>query len=153
MVDWKKLKAEYIAGGSSYRKLSAKYGVPRSNIERRAKAEGWVALQRQTEDRVTAKMVETIEENGTRTADSIVNAADSLLKKIIELADIVEDTQSLKQLTSALKDVKDIKGYKSEADLREQNARIKNLERQAEGDRPDSGITVIFGSDTEEYAR
>ena len=133
-MDWKKLKAEYIAGGTSYRKLAEKYDVPRSNIERRAKAEKWSELRRQADDKATAKIVDTISKNSAKKANKIVNAADKLLKKIAELADIVGDSQSIKQLSSALKDIKDIKGYKSELDIREQEARIANLQRQAESD-------------------
>ena len=133
-MDWKKIKAEYIAGGTSYRKLAEKYDVPRSNIERRAKAEKWSELRRQAEDKATAKMVDTISKNSAKKADKIVDAADKLLKKIADLAEMVGDSQSIKQLSSALKDIKDIKGYKTDADIREQEARIKNLERQAEAD-------------------
>ncbi len=44
----------------------------------------------------------------------------------------VIDSQSLKHYTSALKDLKDIKGVKSDIDLREQEARINKLIKDAE---------------------
>jgi hypothetical protein len=153
VVDWKQLKAEYVAGGTSYRKLAEKYDVPRSNIERRAKAEKWSDLRRQAEDKATAKIVDTISNNSAKKADKIVDAADKLLKKIAELAEIVGDSQSIKQLSSALKDIKDIKGFKTDADMREQEARIRNLEKQAEADNNDNEIKVTISSDIEEYSR
>lgn len=130
--DWKKIKAEYIAGGTSYRKLAEKYGVPRSNIERRAKAEKWTKLRGQAEGKAEAKIIEKVSKKQAAKADKIVDVADMLLDKITELVAVgVTDTQGLKHLTSALKDLKEIKGFKSEADMREQEARIAKLVKEA----------------------
>ena len=64
------------------------------------------------------------------------------------------DTQSMKHLTSALKDLKDIKGFKSVADMREQGARIRNLEKQAEADeKADNEIRVIIEGDLDNYGK
>lgn len=152
-MDWKKLKAEYIAGGISYRKLAEKYDVPRSNIERRAKAEKWSELRRQTEGKATAKMVDAISDKCAQKADEIVDAADALLKKIAELAEIVEEPQSIKQLSSALKDIKDVKGYKSDADMREQEARINKLHREAEkdDDSKDTSVKITIEGGLEDW--
>lgn len=130
--DWKKIKAEYIAGGTSYRKLAEKYGVPRSNIERRAKAEKWTKLRGQAEGKAEAKIIETVSKKQAAKVDKIIDIADLLLIKITELivAGVI-DTQGLKHLTSALKDLKEIKGFKSEADMREQEARIAKLVKEA----------------------
>ena len=40
--NWAKIQAEYIAGGTSYRLLCAKYGVPMSTLRRHATSEQWV---------------------------------------------------------------------------------------------------------------
>ncbi len=78
--------------------------------------------------------------------------ADKLLAKIGEVIDIVSTTQDIRHLTSALKDIKDIKGFKSSADIREQEARIRNLEKQAEKQDESNDVTVTIGSDAEEYS-
>lgn len=46
-------------------------------------------------------------------------------------------TQSVKHLTSALKDIKDVKGIKSEIDLKEQEARIDKLRKEINSDKVD----------------
>ena len=54
MPDWKKIKAEYIRGGTSYRKLADKYrqdGVSFSSIRRRAEKEKWTDLRTQAEQK------------------------------------------------------------------------------------------------------
>ena len=43
----------------------------------------------------------------------------------------------IKQCTSALKDIKDIKGVKSDIDLKEQNARIDKLRKDIESEQID----------------
>lgn len=131
--DWKKIKAEYIAGGTSYRKLAEKYGVPRSNIERRAKAEKWTKLRGQAEGKAEAKIIEKVSKKQAAKADKIVDVADKLLDRIAETLasmDVVNGTM-LKDLSTALKNVKEIKGFKSEADMREQEARIAKLVKEA----------------------
>lgn len=40
-VDWERIRAEYIAGGTSYRKLADKYDIPIDTIKKRAGREEW----------------------------------------------------------------------------------------------------------------
>jgi hypothetical protein len=153
-VEWQKIKAEYIAGGTSYRKLAEKYSVPRTNLERRAKEEKWTELRRQAEGKAEAKMVDAISEKQAAKADKIIDVADKLLNKIAEVIDLVSDTQGLKHISSALKDIKDIKGFKSSADMREQEARIRNLEKQAQAEDNESNeIKVTIEGDLDIYSK
>ena len=154
MADWKRIKAEYIAGGTSYRKLADKHGVSRTTLERRAKEEKWTDLRRQKDGVTEAKIVESISDKEAKKAVDIIDVADKLLEKATELMETaVIDTQSFKQLTSALKDLKEIKGYKSAKDLEEQEARIKKLQREAERDDDTTdGIEVVFNAGSEAWS-
>jgi transposase len=151
-VDWNKIKAEYIAGGTSYRKLAEKYNVSFTTLTRTAQREDWVGLRQQSENRVTTKILDVVSDKKADKALKIVEVADKLLTKIGEVIDIVSTTQDIRHLTSALKDIKDIKGIKSDADMREQEARIRNLEKQAEKQDESNDVTVTIGSDAEEYS-
>ena len=150
--DWKKIKAEYIAGGTSYRKLCEKHGVSRTTLQRKAKDEKWIALRSQAEAKTETKIVEAISTNDAKTAVDIVSVADKLLKKIEDIAELVGDPDSIKKLTSAIKDLKDIKGIKTEADMREQEARIAKLQKEAQEEQKDNEIHIVIGSDAEEYS-
>lgn len=154
-MDWKRIRAEYIAGGISYRKLAEKYGVSFNTLKTRAKDEQWYELRQQKDLRATTKIVETLSDKDAEKAVDIIDVADKLLGKISELMDAVPlDTQSMKHLTSALKDLKDIKGYKSAKDLEEQEARINKLRKEAEDDTPeDREVNVIFDGDIEKYSK
>ena len=137
-MDWNKLKAEYIAGGTSYRKLAEKYGVSFNNLKNVAVKEGWAKLREQAENKATTKMVNAISNDIAKKSTKINDVADKLLDKISEMLDAFElDTQSIKHLTSSLKDIKDIKGVKSEIDIREQEARIDKLRKDIEADKVD----------------
>lgn len=147
-IEWKKIKAEYISGGTSYRKLAEKYGISRSKLQAVATRENWVDLKSQTQAKTESKIVNSISDKEAKKAVDIFCVADRILEKILEAAECVHDTQSIKQLTSAIKDIKDIKGIKSEADIREQEARIAKLQKEAEADdNSNTEITVTFGTE------
>jgi len=136
-VDLKKAKAEYIAGGISYKRLAEKYGVSFSIIRRAAEREKWTDLKAQAEQKANIKIVESVaEQNGTHSV-GVIDVADKLLNKIEKLIDTEGLTISnIKDLTSAIKNLKEIKGIKSDIDLKEQKARIKKLEKEIEANNP-----------------
>ena len=152
-MDWKRIKAEYIAGGTSYRKLAEKYGVSFNTLKTRAKEEQWYELRQQKDHKTTTKIVETLSDKDAEKAVDIIDVADKLLGKLSELMEtMVVDTQSFKQLTSALKDLKEIKGYKSDADMREQEARINKLRKEAEReDDTTNEIEIVFKAGEEAW--
>lgn len=70
-VSWRKIKAEYIAGGISQRKLAEKYGVNRNLLMRMAQKEKWKAKR----DRAEAKALEKVEQ---KTAEAVADNAVTL---------------------------------------------------------------------------
>ena len=154
-MDWKKLKTEYIAGGTSYRKLAKKYNVPLGTLRRVAKDGNWVGLRAQTEIETDTKIVNSVSDKNAKQAELVTTIANKLLTKLGEAIDLVDviDSQTFKQYTSALKDLKDIKGIKSESDMREQEARIANLRKQAERDEESKDVKVTLAEDLDEYSQ
>ena len=153
-MDWKAIKSDYIAGGTSYRKLAEKYGVSFNTLKTHAIEEQWHKLRQQKEHKTTTKIVETIINNEVQNAVDIIAVADTLLVKIVEVAASVSDPDSIKKLTSAIKDLRDIKGIKSEADMREQEARIDKLRKEAEADTNyDNEIKVIIEGNLTDYSK
>ena len=152
MDKWKRIKAEYAAGGISLRELSDKYGVSFSTIQKRSMEEKWGNLRKKSRRRAEEKLVDSLAEKEAKRAIDIVDVADKLLGKISEiLEEGVYNTQNIKNLTSALKDLKEIKGFKSELDLQEQMARIAKLQREAEKeDNTETEIKVTFGAEDKE---
>ena len=149
-MDWNRIKAEYIAGGTSYRKLCAKYGVSRTTLQRKAKDEKWLNLRSQAEAKAETRIVEDISKKSAKIDEKYYSLVDKLMQRAEE---VVENTpvwsvNALKEMATTLKYLKECKGVKSDIDLREQEARIKNLEKQAaEDDNTLTEIRVTFGSD------
>lgn len=154
MDKWKRIKAEYAAGGISLRELSDKYGVSFSTIQKRSMEEKWGNLRKKSRRRAEEKLVDSLAEKEAKRAIDIVDVADKLLGKISELLEEgVYNTQNIKNLTSALKDLKEIKGFKSEADMREQEARIAKLRREAEKeDNTETEFKVTLVGELEKYS-
>lgn len=65
----------------------------------------------------------------------------------------VIDRRGLKQLTSALRDLKEVQMLKSDADRREQEARIAKLEKQSEGTEQGAAVEIVFSDDAEAFSQ
>lgn len=154
LLSWIEIKAEYIAGGISLQKLSEKYGVSFSTIQKKSMEEKWSELRKKSRRKEEEKIVDSVSSKNAKKAVDIIDVADKLLEKILEAAEYVHDTQSIKQLTSAIKDIRDIKGIKSAEDREEQMARIAKLRKEAEDDTPeDREVNVTFIGDIEQYSK
>lgn len=184
VADWQKIKTEYITTDTSYRKLGEKYGIHYKAISDRGKAEGWVQLRSQHRDKTLTKTIEKISERQSEELSRICSIADKLLDKLEQAADELDkaiiirktkvetakgeetterkeavdggivDRVGLRQLTAALKDLKEVKMLRSALDEEEQRARIENLRRTAQKDDSKNGgkITVVLEGALEEYA-
>ena len=72
-IDWNAIRAEYIGGGISQRKLAKKYGLTYAALRNKAEIEGWVSLrddvQRKSNAEATQKTAEAAADNATIAAD------------------------------------------------------------------------------------
>ena len=153
-MDWNKIKAEYIAGGTSYRKLAEKHKVSFTTLTRTAQRENWVELRQQAEDKTATKIVDVVSNNNAKIDDTYFRCVEKLMKKAEELIDTTPIWQptNLKDMATTMKYLKECKGVKSAADMREQEARIAKLQREAEKeDDSTNEIEVIFNAGSEEW--
>ena len=155
MPDWQKIKAEYIRG-VSYRRLADKYGVSFSSIQKRGAKEKWTDLRKMSSRKSDEKIVESVASQEARRVDGIQTVADMLLEKIKEgVADgsLIIDSQSIRQITASIKDLREIKGYKSELDMQEQLARIEKLRKEAQTEEESKDIRVVIEHSLDDYAK
>lgn len=90
-VDWNVLRAEYIGGGTSYRKLAKKHGISVNTLSPIATAEGWPKLRQEAQDKATAR---TIQKTADIAADNATIAArirTKLLRKLEKEIDALPD--------------------------------------------------------------
>lgn len=156
-MDWNKLKREYIAGGTSYRKLTAKYGVPLSTLKRIAHDEDWVGLREQCKTKSATKIVEIESDKNAMRMERLLKVSDELLDVVeeavrsIQAGELAVDRTALKSLSSTIKDIKDIQNIKTKLDIEEQKARIANLKRQAERDEDSKDVVVTMSEEAVDY--
>ena len=158
MVDWKKVKTEYITTTISYRKLAEKHDIPFNTLQCRAKKEQWVELRQRHQDKIVAKSVEKAEENAIDYKSAIYDLAYKVAAQLNELTDsktileLVKIGIKPRDITGAIKDLEDALHIKSMADMREQEARISNLQKQAVDDAPKEVMVHIKG-DASNYSK
>ena len=151
---WDAMKTEYISSdSSSYRQLEKKYGVSYNKIQKRALSENWLAERDGFKSARLNKSLDLVAEHQASEISKAFTRANKLLEKVEKAVDAIEDadTQSIKQLTGAIKDLKEIGVFRSDLDREEQLARIRKLQKDAEDEQKDTTITVQFASDIEEY--
>ena len=150
MADWQKIKTEYITTDTSYRKLGEKYGIHYKVISERGKTEGWVTLRSQHRDKTFTKALDRICEKKVDRAARLNSVAELLLERVERLLEsddkIAFDTQGMKHISGVLKDIKEIQMIRSDADMREQEARIKKLQKEAEQEDTNTEVVITFGS-------
>jgi hypothetical protein len=135
--------------------LAEKYGVSRTTLERKAKEERWTELRRQADGKAEAKIINAVSEKNAKIDDTYFRCVDKLMKKAEELIDSTPIWQptNLKDMATTMKYLKECKGVKSEADIREQEARIAKLQKEAQEEDKDNEIKVTIEGDLELYSK
>ncbi len=148
-MDWNAIRQEYIADETStYRKLAQKYGVGIATISKHAQAEDWAGQREQIKNKAIKKSIEKISDKMASQADKYSDMVDTMTEKLTAAIANVDpkDTTAIRRLTASLCDLRELLGIKSDADSREQEARIANLRKQADKEDNDKseGIEVVF---------
>lgn len=156
MADWKAIKTEYITTDTSYRKLAQKYGVNPTNIAKRASKEKWTEERKKNANKALSKTLNAISTKQAERTAKLIGVSDLLLDKVKELletnAELLVDTSIMRDVSVVLKNLKDIQMIKSEADLREQEARIEKLRKDAIVEKESNEIKVTIMGDLGEYS-
>ena len=155
-MDWKRIKAEYIAGGTSYRKLAEKYNVSFSTLRKVAAKEHWSELRNNVGAKRDTELVETLGVKTAKIDEKYFHLVDMLFDRAEEVIKNTTTWQAtnLKEMATAMKYLKECKGVKSEADMREQEARIAKLQKEAEAeDAENNEIKVVIEGSLEAYSK
>lgn len=157
MIDWKTIETEYVTTDISHRQLAEKYGIGRSRLSQYASQEKWSEKRDKHRAKTVSKAVNAI---GTKQAErtaKLIGVSDLLLDKIKSLLEADEellvDTSVMKDVSIVLKNLKEIQMIKSEADLREQEARIDKLRKEAMVEKENNEIKVTISQDLDEYSK
>ena len=90
-IDWNVLRAEYIEGKTSYRKLADKYGISVNTLSPVATAEGWPKLRKEAQDKATAKAIQKTADIAADNATIAARIRTKLLRKLEREIDALPD--------------------------------------------------------------
>ena len=93
-MSWRKIKAEYIAGGISQRALAEKYGVPMSSLVKHAKKEKWTAKRKESENKAVEKVTEKTADEVADNAVTLQRIKAKLLNRVEKMIDNFPDTNA-----------------------------------------------------------
>ena len=146
MADWQKIKTEYITTDTSYRELSQKYGVHYTNIAKKAKKEDWQQLRQQQANTTQTRMIEVVEQEKVDRVARLMTVSDKLLNKVEQLVDQEGPISAgaIKNLSDALKNIRDAQMLKHDKDLQEQDARIAKLQKEAQKEEQNHDVTIVI---------
>ena len=82
-IDWAAIRAEYIAGGISQRKLAAKYGVSDSTLTKKANAEKWEAQRKAAYNKGATKAQQKAADAAASNAVKLERARGLVIDRII----------------------------------------------------------------------
>lgn len=150
--NWKKIRYDYITSTKSYRDLANEYSVSFNTLAKRAKREGWSDLRKNNDHKVTLETLAVHNQSEIQRNLGIIETADILLERLNQFIDMnpdmdIRDLRQCGMLLSVLKDSKNLN-----ADIREQEAKIKNLEKAANEENPIVAVEFRMPEGLEELA-
>ena len=155
MIDWKTIETEYVTTDISHRELCDKYGICRSTISKKASEENWTEKRNNHRAKTVSKAVNAVGTKQAAMAAKLYGVGGLLLDRVKLLLEdnpeLLADTSSMKDVSVVLKNLKDLLSVKSDADMREQEARIEKLRREAEPEKTTDVPKLIVEGLPEEF--
>ena len=134
-MNWRKIKAEYIAGGVSQRALAEKYGISAGHLMNRAAKEKWNEKRKAAESKALEKTEQKTAEMISDNAVLIERAKTGLLRLAVGMIEAYPDTKAAeikrKQggaiLTYRLKDIAAVLSVLEDKTAKGQSPDIEDL--------------------------
>lgn len=150
-IDWDALRAEYLAGGISQRKLAEKYGISTGWLMQKANAENWTQAREEAHSKAIEMTVQRTAEQASRQAVIAARIREKLLLKLEkEIDSLPESNGSLSRQSESRKENtgkggSKIKEATKEYRLRELTAAWKDLnDGLMESEKRDGEVKVII---------
>lgn len=139
-VSWRKIKAEYIAGGISQRALAEKYGVPLPTLVKHAKKEKWTDKRKAADSKAVQKVSEKTAEAVADNAVMLERIKTKLLVKLDRMVEAYPDTDAAEvkhrtkttEVIYRMKDIAAIYNALEDKTAKANNADIEDLSPLAE---------------------
>lgn len=133
LIDWAKVKAEYVSGTMSAAKLADRYGISVSSISKKCASEHWQELRRQNQSKTASKIAEKINtekvKKTVREIDRVVSVASKLITKLNRAVNELDKDEELikKKVTVKAEKSEDEKTATAEEEYSYDYAKRKTL--------------------------
>ena len=139
-MNWRKIKAEYIAGGISQRDLAKKYGIPWGTMKRRTQLEGWAAKRKEAEEKAATKTAQKTAEIVSDNAVLLERAKTGLLRRVVDMIENYPATSAAEVKTKqngailkySMKDIAAVLSVLEDKTQKGQSADVEDLSPLAE---------------------
>lgn len=117
MADWDAMRAEYIAGGVTYKELASKYGLSERTVRTYASRKGWKTERDKVETKAGQNVLARACENKTRELEALMGAASKWTQTIQEIVEavsanptalIVENMRGMGELSRSIATMTDV---------------------------------------------
>lgn len=133
LIDWAKVKAEYVSGTMSAAKLADRYGISVSSISKKCASEHWQELRKQNQSETASKIAEKINtekvKKTVREIDRVVSVASKLITKLNRAVNELDKDEELvkKKVTVKAEKSEDEKTATAEEEYSYDYAKRKTL--------------------------
>lgn len=133
LIDWAKVKAEYVSGTMSVAKLADRYGISVSSISKKCASEHWQELRKQNQSETANKIAKKINtekvKKTVREIDRVVAVASKLITKLNRAVNELDKDEELikKKVTVKAEKSEDEKTATAEEEYRYDYAKRKTL--------------------------
>lgn len=133
LIDWAKVKAEYVSGTMSVAKLADRYGISVSSISKKCASEHWQELRKQNQSETANKIAKKINtekvKKTVREIDRVVAVASKLITKLNRAVNELDKDEELikKKVTVKAEKSEDEKTATAEEEYKYGYAKRKTL--------------------------
>ena len=133
LIDWAKVKAEYVSGTMSVAKLADRYGISVSSISKKCASEHWQELRKQNQSETASKIAEKINTEKVKKTvseiDRVVSVASKLITKLNRAVNELDKDEELikKKVTVKAEKSEDEKTATAEEEYSYDYAKRKTL--------------------------
>lgn len=133
LIDWAKVKAEYVSGTMSVAKLADRYGISVSSISKKCASEHWQELRKQNQSETANKIAKKINtekvKKTVREIDRVVAVASKLITKLNRAVNELDKDEELikKKVTVKAEKSEDEKTATAEEEYSYDYAKRKTL--------------------------
>ena len=93
-MNWRKVKAEYIAGGISQAQLAKKHGIPIGTLKKHARLEHWQESRKVAETEAVRKVTQKTAEMVADNAVTLQSIKAKLLQKLNDMVEAYPDADA-----------------------------------------------------------